>query len=251
MFKTVDFYYFSPTGGTKKAGAALASAIAETVHEVNLAEGTVPNPCSDTVVVTAPVFAGRIPAFVSDKLRRLDGSGKKAITAVVYGVRAYDDALLELNDVLRDRGFEVIASAALIAQHSIVPQVGAGRPDEADLEDIRQFANRILRVVEDGKKGAVSVPGNRPYREVKKGSVTPITLSDCHVCGHCASVCPTEAIAVTSEGIVTDVDACMMCMACVAGCPTKTRILPPSHQERLTQLLSAFQDLRRDNEFYL
>ena len=46
MLKTVDFYYFSPTGGTKKAGGVLASEIAEAVNEVNLAEKTVNKPSS-------------------------------------------------------------------------------------------------------------------------------------------------------------------------------------------------------------
>ena len=34
MLKTVDFYYFSPTGGTKKAGEILANDIAECVNEL-------------------------------------------------------------------------------------------------------------------------------------------------------------------------------------------------------------------------
>lgn len=251
MLKSIDFYYFSPTGGTKKAGSALSFAVAESVHEVNLAEGDIPDPNSDIIVVAAPVFAGRIPVFVSDKLALLDGKGRKAITAVVYGVRAYDDALLELNDILKARGFEVIASAALIAQHSIVSAVGAGRPDEADMEDIRRFAKQILKTIENGETGTVNVPGNRPYRDGMKGSIPPLSLPACNGCGHCATICPTRAITVTGDGVVTDTDPCMMCMACVAGRPTGARILPPPHLERLTQMLSAFKDLRKENEFYL
>ena len=51
MLKTIDFYYFSPTGGTKKAGEVLTFEIAEVVNEVNLAEKGVNNPGSDVVVV--------------------------------------------------------------------------------------------------------------------------------------------------------------------------------------------------------
>ena len=29
MLQNIDFYYFSPTGGTKKAGEAIAAALAE------------------------------------------------------------------------------------------------------------------------------------------------------------------------------------------------------------------------------
>ena len=71
MLKTVDFYYFSPTGGTKKAGDVLASELARVVNKVNLAEKTINTPQSDVVVVAAPVFGGRIPAIVSDKIAKI------------------------------------------------------------------------------------------------------------------------------------------------------------------------------------
>ncbi len=251
MLKTVDFYYFSPTGGTKKAGEVLASEIAETVIEVNLAEKTVNNPSSDVVVVAVPVFGGRIPAIVADKIAKINGEGKKAITAVVYGVRAYEDALLELNDAMKNSGFGVVASVALVAQHSIVPEVGAGRPDQADIGEIQQYAKRILNAIEDGKTDSVAVPGNCPYKDSMKVPATPISVSSCVGCGYCASVCPTEAISVTSEGVATDAGKCLMCMACVAKCPTKSRILPPSIQAGMTQKLGTLKDVRRENEFYI
>ena len=73
MLKTIDFYYFSPTGGTKKAGEVLGLEIAEVVNEVNLAEKGVNNPGSDVVVVVAPVFGGRIPTIVSEKIAKFNG----------------------------------------------------------------------------------------------------------------------------------------------------------------------------------
>ncbi len=251
MLKTVDFYYFSPTGGAEKAGRAIASAVAETVNVINLSDKAVRNLSSDVIVVAVPVFSGRIPAIVADKIAELNGEGKKAITAVVYGIRAYEDALLELNNTMKNSGFEVVASAALVAQHSIVPEVGAGRPDQADIEEIQRFATSVLNAIEDGKTGTVTVPGNYPYKEVKKSSATPISLATCNGCGHCASVCPTEAVTVTDKEVLTDVDKCIMCMACVSNCPAQSRVLPPPVREGLTQKLSIFKDIHRENEFYL
>ncbi len=250
MLHQVDFYYFSPTGGTKRAGEAITAVLAESVNAINLAEKTLPAPASDVVVVAVPVFGGRIPALVSDRLGQLKGMGKKAVTAVVYGVRAYEDALLELNDVMTECGFKVIASAALIAQHSIVPEVGAGRPDVTDIAEIGQFAKRVLDAMENSKTGTVTVPGNHPYKESKKSSAAPATLDSCGRCGFCVSVCPTEAITLTDAGVMTDAEKCMMCMACVAKCPVKARILPPPVQEGLNQKLGVFRDVRRENEFF-
>lgn len=250
MLKAVDFYYFSPTGGTKKAGGLLASGLAEVVNEVDLAGNTVKNPTADVVVVAAPVFGGRIPAMAADRIAKLDGKGRKAITAVVYGVRAYEDALLELNDVVRSSGFDVVASAALIAQHSVVPEVGAGRPDQADTAEIQQYAKRILSAMAEGRTGAVSVPGNRPYKDSMKASATPISLPACSGCGHCVSVCPTDAISITDGAVATEAEKCIMCMACVAKCPLKARILPPALQAGMTEKLGVFKDVRRENEFF-
>lgn len=250
MLRKVDFYYFSPTGGTKKAGEAIAAELAESVNSINLAEKTPIVSVSDVVIAAVPVFGGRIPALVSERLGQLKGMGKKAITAVVYGVRAYEDALLELNDIMTGCGFEVVASAALVAQHSIVPEVGAGRPDTADILEIRQFAGRVLSAIETDSTAIVTVPGNHPYKESMKSSAAPVVLPSCGNCGLCISVCPTDAVSSTEEGIVTDTEKCIMCMACTAKCPAKARILPPSVQDGLNQKLGVFKDIHRKNEFF-
>jgi len=250
MLRTVDFYYFSPTGGTKKTGEILAFSLSESVNAINLAEEAPAATAADVIVVAVPVFGGRIPAFVSERLRALDGTGKKAVTAVVYGVRAYEDALLELNECLTACGFAVIASAALIAQHSIVPEVGAGRPDAADIAEIRQFGESILHALDSDSSGAVSVPGNHPYKESMKASAAPVSLPDCGSCGACVSVCPAKAVSLTDSGVVTDPEKCMMCMACTAKCPMHVRVLPAPVQERLNAKLGVFRDVRRANEFF-
>lgn len=251
MLKQVDLYYFSPTGGTKKAGMILASQIATTVNEVNLAEKVIANPSAEVMVIVAPVFGGRIPAIVSDKIANLTGDGKKAITAVVYGVRAYEDALLELNDAVKNSGFDVVASAALVAQHSIVAEVGAGRPDQNDAAEIQQFAKEVLVNLEEGKTNSVTVPGNYPYKDSMKVPATPLSLDSCGSCGYCAEVCPTDAITVMDDGVTTNSEKCILCMACVAKCPVQARILPPPLQANMTEKLAALKDVRRENEFYI
>ena len=103
------------------------------------------------------MFGGRIPGVAAQRLRKLGGQGKRAVTLVVYGTRAYEDALLELNDVITDCGFQIVASGAFVAQHSMAPQVGSGRPDGADKEELRAFAGRVLKKVENGQAGKVEI----------------------------------------------------------------------------------------------
>ncbi|MBQ5783038.1 MAG: (4Fe-4S)-binding protein, partial [Oscillospiraceae bacterium] len=150
MLKEITFYYFSPTGGTKKAGEIFCNAMAEKVCCVDLAKTTACLCDTETAVIAAPVFAGRIPETATEKIRNLSGNGKKAITIAVYGNRAYDDALLELNSVAAEAGFDIAASAAMIAQHSMVTEVAAGRPDEKDAAEIADFAEKVLEKLNSG-----------------------------------------------------------------------------------------------------
>lgn len=253
MLSTVELYYFSPTGGTKKAGEIFCEGIAENVKTVNLGikDKEPGKPEGELVVAAAPVFGGRIPAIATEKLNRLDGRGKKAVTLAVYGNRAYEDALLELNNVMEKRGFQVIASAALIAQHSMVPEVGKGRPDEQDKAEILDFAGKVLDKLENGLDSPVNVPGNDPYKEGMNMPVSPISLSSCIQCGKCVSICPTGAICLENDVVATSPEKCILCMACVAACPKHARILPPPLQEQMEQALGALKSVRRENEYFM
>ena len=194
--------------------------------------------------------AGRIPALVTEKLMKLDGNGKKTVVLAVYGNRAYDDALLELTTVMKERGFQVIAAGAFIAQHSIVPEVASGRPDEKDVSEIHDFAKQVLNKIEKKEEGAIEVPGNYPYREGSNTSASPISLSSCGQCGKCAAVCPTGALQIENGSVVTSLEKCILCMACVSACPQQARVLPAPLKEGMKQKLGALKDVRRKNEMF-
>lgn len=252
MFKAVDFYYFSPTGGTKRAGEIFCRAIAGKANEMNLASGGMAGETDGALgVLAAPVYGGRIPALAIDRIRELNGKGKKAVLLAVYGNRDYDDALLELKDAACACGFIPVAAAALIAQHSIVPEVGAGRPDAQDEAYIAAFARKVLEKLDSGAETVVEVPGNHPYREGMNLPVSPVSLENCDGCGKCAALCPAEAIRLADGRPETDVQKCMLCMACAAHCPRKARILPPSLQASMNEKLGALKNVRKENICFL
>ena len=59
--------------------------------------------------------------------------------------------------MLAGQGFEIIASGAFIAQHSMTKEVGAGRPDEEDRKEIRDFAVKVLAKLEKSQKNVCFV----------------------------------------------------------------------------------------------
>lgn len=249
MSDKMEVYYFSPTGGTKKVSDIFAAAVGKEAvwHDLGDKQTVIEQPQGDLVVVAAPVFAGRIPSVVSEKIKMLCGKGKKAVAIAVYGNRAYEDALLEMNDILIQGGFTVIAAAAFVAQHSIVPEVGAGRPDTEDEKEIRAFAEAVKSSTSAEN---IHVPGNRPYKPGMNVQVTPLSLPACTVCGACAKICPTNAIANEDGKMATDAAKCILCMACVHACPLQARILPPPLQEKTYNMLAAFKDVRNKNEVF-
>ena len=123
----ITVVYFSPTGGTRKACLNLAMEMGKKVKDVDLCslEGEYSFGPEDTVIVGVPVFGGRIPGYAAEKLTYLKGGGAVALTAAVYGNRAFEDALLELDDCLKTQGFRIGAGTALLAEHSMVRDVAA------------------------------------------------------------------------------------------------------------------------------
>ena len=252
MMDKTDLFCFSPTGGTAEVGRTFADAMADVVEFVDLCRnGPVSDPGDRIAVFAAPVFAGRLPPVAAERIRTVDGHGRIAISLVVYGTRAYDDALLELNDILAERGFTVIASGAFVAEHSIVRSVGPGRPDGRDSDDIVGFAGKVLAKIGRRDTTVPSVPGNRPYRPDFAASSHPVTSDDCTLCGRCAKVCPVGAITIENDEVVTDEKTCFMCMACVKACLERVRNLPAPVMEAMTAKLGPLASVRRPNETFL
>ena len=75
MSDTMEVYYFSPTGGTKKVSDIFAAAVGKEVvwHDLGDNQTLTKQPQGELIVVAAPVFAGRIPSVVSEKIKIYEG----------------------------------------------------------------------------------------------------------------------------------------------------------------------------------
>jgi ferredoxin len=241
---------FSPTGGCSKIAAAIAGARMST--RIDLCSPVSPQelPADAPLLAVLPVYGGRLPAVAVQRLRALQGNGSPAIAVVVYGNRAYDDALLELRNTLADSGFKVIAAAAFVAEHSIVRSIAPGRPDASDLALAVDFGNAAADKIASGNGSTVCVPGNEEYRPLPQMPVTPIVTDACGGCGMCARKCPVEAIPLNNPRS-TDATRCILCMRCVAICPRQARLLPPPAQAAFAERLRAVATEPKQPDLFL
>ena len=199
----------------------------------------------DIVVFGVPVIAGRVPNVLLDFLDTLKGGGAMAIPVVLYGNRNFDDALIELRNILEDKGFFTVAAAAFIGEHSFSRILAAGRPDGEDMKTAERFAgeaaDKILYIIRDsegdedrmetvlGEISPVEVEGCepiRPYYKPRDRQGNHINIlkvkpkadeSKCTKCGKCVDICPMASISMEEPGVVSGI--CIKCCGCVKGCP--------------------------------
>ena len=148
-FNRVWAVYFSATGTTQKLVTAVADNLSKKLEvPCESFDFTLPEErkapksfeADDLVVFGTPVYAGRVPNVLLKYLATLEGGGAAAVPLVLYGNRDYDDALIELRDILEKTGFHTLTAGAFIGEHSFSDLLAAGRPDEQDMEKAREFA---------------------------------------------------------------------------------------------------------------
>lgn len=246
---------FSPTGGTRKAADLLMAAWEGQPIPVDLTDHAAPFSQlsltgEDVAVIAVPSYAGRVPAPAVDRLKQVHGNGARAVLVCVYGNRAYEDTLVELEDAAIQAGFQVIAGVAAIAEHSIAHQYAAGRPDSQDQAQLQDFARRIWEKLRTGDTTCPALPGNRPYKKAGGVGMVPKPTKDCSRCGLCAQQCPVQAID-PADPKRTDKDVCISCMRCVAICPQGARKVNPVMLTAAQVALKKVCSDRKEGELFL
>lgn len=223
--------YFSPTGTTRRVIMEISRHIGLKSVSFDFSVYKTKKPVlkfaeNDFVLFAAPVYAGRVPALFSEYLENITGKNTPAAVIVTYGCREYEDALLEMKTIAESRGFKVIGAAAFPTEHSIVPTIGARRPNKEDMKVIGEFGvelNRRIKNEQDPGQVQIQVPGNFPYRKYSPAPFTPKTDSTrCTECGSCAKVCPAAAISL-KDPKKTDHKKCISCMKCIRVCKQYAR----------------------------
>ena len=234
--ETAGLFTFSPTGTTRMVAEQVAKGLGlsmSTTFDLTLPPiGTsgLQESVVDLAVIGGPVHAGRLPPVMVERLRWIEGGGRPAVLIVVYGNRAFEDALLELADVAEAVGFRPLAAAAFIGEHSYstaVLPIAQGRPDTTDLAKALWFGEQVAEQIRQGAceslNTRMALPGNRPGRDLRAplGVAPAVDGNLCGACSRCGTVCPTEAIGIGNP--VANPELCIQCCACIRACPSGAR----------------------------
>ncbi len=228
--KNIHVAYFSATYTTRQIIKEISTRFQGIIIEYDLTQNDIDQPVTlasdDLLIVGMPVYAGRIPIPGAKRLEQITGKNTPAILTAVYGNRDYDDALLELQDIVIGNGFSPISAGAFIAQHSIFPKVGKSRPDKADHKIIDDFAGQSARILErlpdNFPLKPLPVKGRSPYKTPGNIPLAPQGDSKCNQCGTCIRLCPSGAIPAESPR-KTDKNRCIACGRCIVVCPQRAR----------------------------
>lgn len=241
---------FSPTGGTEKVTNIIGRQWCEKPLIIDLSNAKTDfTKCEikqqDTVLIAMPSFGGRAPDVAIDRLKRITGNGARCTLVCVYGNRAYEDTLTEMEDAAKECGFQVVAAVAAVAQHSIMPQYAANRPDASDKKQLEHFAHLIAN--ESGV--STSIPGHRPYKKAGGVGLVPKPDRSCTKCGMCAEICPVQAI----DSIEFDADSkmCISCMRCLKLCPKNARKINGMMVSVAALAIKKACSVRKENELFL
>jgi ferredoxin/flavodoxin len=239
--------FYSATQTTKKVVTAVADRIAEKLagedgrplmraefdfSRPGVRAGKASFSATDIVVFGTPTYAGRVPNLMLKFIQTIEGGGAVAVPIVLYGNRNFDDSLVELRDLLYKDGFYPVAAAAFVGEHSFSYILGAGRPDDADMEKAAAFADGAAEAVRaftpegftpvevegvpDPYRGYYQ-PQDRNGNPIDIRKVKPLTNEKCTNCKLCADICPMGAI--DREDVKEVPGICIKCGACTKRCP--------------------------------
>lgn len=218
--QTITVICFSPTHTSRAIAGAVADGMARTrcgagatascpsiVRTLDLTLDRSDEPIiltsGETVVLGAPVYAGRVAPEAVRRLKRIQvaaGASIPAVVTVTYGNRNYEDALVELYDLALSLGLTPFAAGAFIGEHSYstpAMPIAEGRPDSMDLADASIFGGECARKLESpGAFAPFHIKGNRPYKEPSRPASSPAAA---HPSGSGTAAVPPAHSAVTAS----------------------------------------------------
>lgn len=176
----------------------------------------------DLLIISFPVYSGRVPKYLMESIENIKGNKTPCIILQTYGNRDFDDSLIEMKTLLENKSFIILGCCSIVARHSIFPEVGKNRPNEKDLDLLKEFLRLSTDKLSSKNFNEFSVPGNKEYKKYTKTKLYPTANLNCTRCNKCIIFCPVHAISIDNPFLM-DQDKCIACGKCINVCSYNAR----------------------------
>lgn len=236
----VLIYYFTGTGNSlfvaRKIAQRLGGAVLKPVKELIWSGDN--EVCTDPILLDAdavgfvfPVYFDRIPEIILKAIEKSYFKNTQYFFAATTSGEGTENALFELNSVLRSRGVRLdYGKNIVMSDNSIVLKTSENKADKR-LKRTDEIADEIAAAVNKFTKidGAfqhssyssfIGKIGKLIFVNYYKADKRKVDMSRCNQCGMCAKLCPAGNISM-AEGEMKIGDHCQWCFACLNWCPQK------------------------------
>lgn len=271
LIKQIVKIIFSPTHCTEKVVHAIAKgwgiSAQRTISLNALSQRhnfTLNVQSSEAVILGIPVYEERIPDLLYPVLVNIRGQGQPIVLVVTYGNISAGIALKQLNKMMRYQGFNILAAASFIGEHSFSQEtikVGSGRPDRLDLKKAEALGKEIRQKTECIEKfediPELNIKGELltmskllpKHSEILFAHAPVIDVNRCQHCRQCLEACPVNAI--DTENLRSKEKLCIRCFACVKFCPHEARRIIYKKPVLVKTVLSKLGKKRKEPEIYI
>lgn len=239
--------FFSPAGTTRRVALHIEHCLAECGITARLVDLGLPaggpvqagglgldGPCC--LWIGSPVYCDHALPLVAEWIEGLPHSTRGfAVPFVTWGGVSSGLALPELAEALQARGFQTVGAAKVLAEHSSLwaaaEPLGAGRPDAADLAQVRELVAAVvanlgqaapapldLRRLDYLSPSLRTEAASKSLAKAKSMMPAPRAIETrCTQCGECVAACPVGAITLDPYPVMAE--HCVRCQQCVRICP--------------------------------
>jgi len=190
----------------------------------------------ECLFVGSPVYVDRaVPPIVQFLTQLPLGQSCYGVPFVTWGGVSSGVALLEMAQLLEERGYALLGAAKILAVHSLMwhceHPLGEGRPDSEDETLIQKLVSELTSKLQGSHPPLVSLQDlhyQPPDLELKSWSTSldiakkatllmKLDTQLCNQCGVCQEKCPVQAIELVPH--IRIGDACIRCYNCARLCP--------------------------------
>lgn len=168
-------------------------------------------------------------------IKNIDFNNKAVAIVLLYGNAAIMFAKREIVSIVKKNNDNVVGYGEFVGEHSFSTKelpVAINRPNAEDINMAISFGKAIREELKNNieKNKSLSlfdrfigkVADIKPVHTGRRIFTIPKTDYElCDNCGVCIKKCPKACI---DNNIVTDKNACIVCMACVKACHNNARI---------------------------